>query len=157
MRAPEILAQAAQTLADRGKERDTVEGERSMRRAVELFTGLTGWTMPESKGWLFMIALKLARAERSNNPDHYIDLAGYVALLGEHVLSGGPDDDGWIAWHGDSENGPLEVLPHEKVEVKFREDLSTACGAGPKEGWHWRHAGTGDDVCAYRVIREESK
>jgi hypothetical protein len=92
MRAPEILAQAAQTLADRGKERDTVEGERSMRRAVELFTGLTGWTMPESKGWLFMIALKLARAERSNNPDHYIDLAGYVALLGEHVLSGNDND-----------------------------------------------------------------
>jgi len=85
MKAPEILAQAAQALADRGKERDTEEGERSMGRATEIYGGMTGVYMTEQMGWLFMIALKLARAERSNNPDHYVDLAGYAALLGEHM------------------------------------------------------------------------
>jgi hypothetical protein len=45
--------------------------------------------MTEQMGWLFMIALKLARAERSNNPDHYVDLAGYAALLGEHMTEPG--------------------------------------------------------------------
>ena len=90
MKAPEILAQAAQTLADRGKERDTEEGERSMHRAVEMFGEISGIPITEAQGWKFMIALKLARAERSNNPDHYIDLAGYAALLGEHMTEPKP-------------------------------------------------------------------
>ena len=90
MKAPEILAQAAQTLADRGKERDTEEGERSMRRAVEMFAGMTGWTMVESKGWLFMIALTLADAEKTKNPIHYVYLAMYCALLGEHMTEPKP-------------------------------------------------------------------
>jgi hypothetical protein len=89
MKAPEILAQAAQALADRGKERDTEEGERSMGRAVRIFNGMAGIGITEQMGWLFMIALKLARAERSNNPDHYVDLAGYAALLGEHMTEPG--------------------------------------------------------------------
>jgi hypothetical protein len=88
MKAPEILAQAAQALADRGKERDTEEGERSMGRAVRIYSELCSG-MTERQGWLFMIALKLARAERSNNPDHYVDLAGYAALLGEHMTEPG--------------------------------------------------------------------
>jgi len=90
MKAPEILAQAAQTLADRGKERDTEEGERSMARAVGMFEEVANRPMTEREGWLFMIALKLARAERSNNPDHYIDLAGYAALLGEYMTEPNP-------------------------------------------------------------------
>ena len=90
MKAPEILAQAAQTLADRGKERDTEEGERSMGRAAAIFVEIANRRMTEREGWLFMIALKLARAERSNNPDHYIDLAGYAALLGEHMTESKP-------------------------------------------------------------------
>jgi len=156
MKAPEILEAALQVHHDRGKERDQ-GNERSMARAVQIFNSLSiSLSLTERQGWLFMIALKLARAERSNNSDHYIDLAGYVALLGEHVLSGN-DDDGWIAWHGDSESGPLNVQAHEIVEVKIREDLLKACGAGPKAGWYWRHAGTGDDVCAYRIVREESE
>lgn len=85
MKAPEILEQAYKTLEERGKERDTQEGERSMRRAAEIYSAMADEQMVQREGWLFMIALKLARAERSDNPDHYIDLAGYCALLGEHM------------------------------------------------------------------------
>ena len=90
MKAPEILEAALQVHHDRGKERDTEEGERSMARAVQLYESLTNMGMTEGMGWMFMVALKLARAERSNNPDHYIDLAGYVALLGEHMTENQP-------------------------------------------------------------------
>jgi len=85
MKAPDILEEAIATLAARGKERDQ-EGERSMARAAEIYNAIDGSAIDERSGWTFMIALKLARAERSNNPDHYIDLCGYIALLGEHVL-----------------------------------------------------------------------
>jgi hypothetical protein len=89
MKAPEILAQAAQTLVDRGKERDQ-DGERSMARTVAVFKGISGLSLSERQGWLFMQALKYARAERSNDPDHYIDLVNYVALLGEHMTEPKP-------------------------------------------------------------------
>lgn len=86
MKATSILSEAINVLRERGKERDQ-EGERSMARAVEIFNEIdTSTHMDEEAGWKFMIALKLARAGRSDNPDHYIDLAGYIALLGEHVL-----------------------------------------------------------------------
>lgn len=91
MSATAFLRTAAETLAERGKARDQA-GERSMVRAVELYNAMTVdamTCMSEEQGWLFMIALKLARAERSHDRDHYIDLIGYSALLAECVDEGG--------------------------------------------------------------------
>jgi len=87
MKATDILEEAIGVLEARGAERDQ-DGERSMQRAVEIYNEMSDMRTPllEMDGWRFMIALKLARAERSDSPDHYIDLAGYIALLGEHVL-----------------------------------------------------------------------
>jgi len=86
VKATEILEEAIGTLEARGAERDQ-DGERSMLRAVEIFNVIDDSVfLDEQAGWAFMVALKLARAERSDNPDHYIDMAGYIALLGEHVL-----------------------------------------------------------------------
>jgi hypothetical protein len=90
MKASAIIKAAANVLDERGAERDQ-EGERSMARAVEIFNVFGamngGMKLTEKEGWIFMICLKMARAERSDNPDHYVDLVGYIALLGEHVLN----------------------------------------------------------------------
>lgn len=82
--APDILRQAAQTIDDRAAERD-LERERSMGRAVAAFNAATGHELNERDGWLFMVALKMARActNDTGNPDDYVDGAAYFALAGE--------------------------------------------------------------------------
>lgn len=81
--APEILAAAAQCISDRAATRD-LPAERSMARNVRAFNVLTGHTLTERDGWLFMVTLKAARATAgSHNPDDYIDGAAYFALAGE--------------------------------------------------------------------------
>lgn len=85
--APKILEESKSTLTQRGVDYDSKGGERSMAHAVEIFTTVTGIKMSERDGWLFMIALKLAR-ERQGKPklDTYVDLGGYSGLLGECAL-----------------------------------------------------------------------
>lgn len=84
MNAPDILTRAAQHIADRAASRDQPQGERSMARAVGAFNALTGHTLSERDGWLFMVALKAARATAgAHNPDDYEDGAAYFALAGE--------------------------------------------------------------------------
>lgn len=84
--APDILRQAAQTIDDRAAERDQ-EQERSMGRTVISFNALTGHQLSERDGWLFMAALKMARActTDTGNPDDYVDGAAYFALAGESI------------------------------------------------------------------------
>lgn len=85
-KAPEIISAALAHIAERAVLRDTPTGERSMARTVAAFNALTGRNLTESEGWLFMIALKLARATAGGfNPDDYEDLCGYVGLLAECV------------------------------------------------------------------------
>ena len=81
--APEILAAAAQCISDRAATRD-LPAERSMARTVAAFNALTGHALTERDGWLFMVALKAARATAgSHNADDYTDGAAYFALAGE--------------------------------------------------------------------------
>lgn len=93
MKPERILKEAALTLQQRGVERDTPNGERSMQRAVEIFRAITDIDLTERQGWTFMLALKMARMTRGKpNPDHFVDLAGYAALLGECALEGRFDE-----------------------------------------------------------------
>ena len=55
-----ILKEASECINDRAQERDNVQ-ERSMRRCVDGFNGLTGHELTEEQGWLFMATLKMAR------------------------------------------------------------------------------------------------
>lgn len=78
--APSILRTAAQTISARAASRD-LAAERSMRRAVSAFNTLTGQSLSETQGWLFMAVLKLARATAGkHNNDDLLDAAAYVAL-----------------------------------------------------------------------------
>lgn len=84
IKANQILTQAAATVAQRGTERDQADGERSMRRTVLAFNALTGRDLSEVEGWLFMVALKAARATAGGHKlDDYLDGAAYFALAGE--------------------------------------------------------------------------
>lgn len=88
MSAPDILQAGVQCMADRAKQRDHADGERSISRAVHMFNALRGQYGPraitEREGWVFMALLKLSRAEGgAHNIDDYIDAAAYMALAGE--------------------------------------------------------------------------
>lgn len=91
-----ILHTAAQTIAQRGQERDTGDGkERTMSAAVAAFNALEGTALTERQGWAFMKILKAARAAATArngryNADDYVDGAAYTALEAEAARKGRP-------------------------------------------------------------------
>lgn len=93
MKAPEILDAAREAIASRAVERDQPDGERTAARAVRIFNAITGRedasALNELEGWLFMIALKLARSQQGTfKLDDYVDGAAYFGLAGECAMSG---------------------------------------------------------------------
>ena len=89
----ELLRTAAQTIAERGRMRDTHAGhdapaERSMAATVAAFNALEGTRLSEAQGWRFMQVLNVARAaacERNgaHNAGDYANGAAYAALANE--------------------------------------------------------------------------
>lgn len=90
MRASDVLIEAADTIAQRGKDYDTgnaKHGERSMARAVAIFNAATGQDLSEHDGWMFMVALKAARIYANPKKlDSYVDGAAYFGLAAESVI-----------------------------------------------------------------------
>lgn len=87
-----VLHSAADTILQRGQERDTSQDgqqqERSMAATVAAFNAIEGTALTERQGWAFMQFLKLARAANTArngrfNPDDYLDGAAYAALGAE--------------------------------------------------------------------------
>lgn len=82
--AHQILTSAAGHLEDRAVTYDQPQGERSMGKTVTAFNALTGHSLTEEQGWLFMVVLKAARSQQGGyKADNYEDLAAYGGLLGE--------------------------------------------------------------------------
>jgi hypothetical protein len=80
--ASDILRTSADTIESRGKLRDSGQ-ERSMARTVKAFNAITGLTLTETQGWVFMAVLKLSRESSGHDPDNFVDGAAYMALAGE--------------------------------------------------------------------------
>lgn len=82
-----LINTALDTMAQRGKQYDVDSGtnERSMARIVAAYNAIADADMSEAQGHLFMIVLKLVRAElsRGYDADHYIDGINYLAMYGE--------------------------------------------------------------------------
>jgi len=79
-----FLKEALDTINSRASQRDSPQGERAMKATVGIFNAWTGNQITEEQGWQFMLALKMARMTQGNyNPDDYVDLIGYSALLAE--------------------------------------------------------------------------
>ena len=84
-KAAELLGRAAKLMHERGQTYDKPEGERSMGRAVAAFNTVTGHTLKESEGWLFMALLKAVRGftREAYHADSFEDLIAYAALCAE--------------------------------------------------------------------------
>lgn len=80
----EILKACVEVQAERGKSRDSADGERSMKRTVDMFNACFGTSLTETQGWQFMVCLKMARSVHGEfNIDDFIDGTSYFALAGE--------------------------------------------------------------------------
>lgn len=90
MKANEIVAEAGKCLVQRGVDYDDDQnGERSMAHAVSIFRAITGSELTVAEGWILMMCVKLARLQQTHiKLDSYVDLAAYVALLGEERTHG---------------------------------------------------------------------
>ena len=84
MKADHFLSQQLQIIQERGKERDSDGGERSMAATVNAFNAMFGHSITEEQGWQFMVLLKMARSKGGKfRADDYSDQSGYSALAGE--------------------------------------------------------------------------
>ena len=87
IKAGEILKESIKILAERGKKYDKTgnNSERNMQRIVDMFNAATGHNLSEAQGNIFMVCLKVVRAETStcHDNDHYVDGVNYFAMAGE--------------------------------------------------------------------------
>jgi hypothetical protein len=83
--APGMLTKAAELMAERGKEYDQDQGERSMGRAVAAFNAITGHELTEPQGWLLLQVLKDVRlfTKPGYHQDSAEDCIAYAALKAE--------------------------------------------------------------------------
>ena len=107
MKAEQFLRNGADVLAERGKEYDKPEGERSMARTVAAFNAITGKDLTEAEGWAFMALLKMVR--QWQNPGRYhedsaIDGVNYSALMAEAL------SEQVVASDGVKRDIPKEIL-----------------------------------------------
>jgi len=85
--AANILTAALGHMRDRAATYDKPEGERSMGATVDAFLAVTGVSMTEEQGWLFMALLKAVRSQQgAYRSDSYEDGAAYFALAGEAAV-----------------------------------------------------------------------
>ncbi len=83
--APALLSRAAEHMAERAKQYDKPDGERSMGRAVQAFNAITGRDLSEPEGWLLMQVLKDVRLFQRDgyHADSAEDCIAYAALKAE--------------------------------------------------------------------------
>lgn len=145
MKAPEILTRSAEIMAERAKQYDSPQGERSMGKAVAAFNAVTGQYLSEANGWLLMALLKMVRDNTTTEPheDSINDLVAYGALYGEARLSTESD---WIEWGGGVCPVELDMI----VEYKLRSDLRNTRVA---RYLFWIHDGGENDIIAYRIVK----
>ena len=158
MKAPEILKRSAEIMAERAKQYDSPQGERSMGKAVAAFNAITGQSLSEANGWLLMALLKMVRDNTTEDPheDSIHDLVAYAGLYGEARLSGlkGRDasesasktDGEWITHDGGAPNIPVDCY----VEYKMRGGAKSRCTASSMS---WEHHNNTFDIIAYRIVK----
>jgi Domain of unknown function (DUF6378) len=84
--AQNYLQCATHTIGERGKQYDPSQTqERSMSKIVVAFNVITGLSLTEQQGWLFMQLLKIVRLNNSPkfHEDSAIDSIAYAALAAE--------------------------------------------------------------------------
>lgn len=87
--AENFLHQAAELMAERGKQYDQPGGERSMGKAVAALNAITGRDLTEAEGWLLMSLVKRVRQHSGAgyHQDSAEDAVAYAALEAEALES----------------------------------------------------------------------
>lgn len=84
MKASEFLEAGIRHERDRAATYDKPQGERSIPPVVVAFNALTGHTLSDEEGWLFMMLVKASRSQQGiYSQDSYEDGAMYFGLMGE--------------------------------------------------------------------------
>jgi len=85
--AEAFLHEAAELMAERGKQYDQEGGERSMGKTVKAFNAITGKDLTEPEGWLLMSLLKRVRQHSGAgyHKDSAEDAVAYAALEAESL------------------------------------------------------------------------
>ena len=88
-KAESFLHQAADLMAERGKQYDQPGGERSMGKAVAALNAITGRDLTEAEGWLLMSLVKRVRQHTGAgyHQDSAEDAVAYAALEAEALES----------------------------------------------------------------------
>ena len=161
MKAPEILTRSAEIMAERAKQYDSPQGERSMGKAVAAFNAITGQSLSEANGWLLMALLKMVRDNTTDKPheDSIHDLVAYGALYGEARLANlNQTDSDWIEWGGGEcpvpEGTPVmirlrdggEYGPFPALHLNAESIINASCA-------FWKHDGYMVDIIAYRIVK----
>lgn len=148
MKAPEILTRSAEIMAERAKQYDSPQGERSMGKAVAAFNAVTGQSLSEANGWLLMALLKMVRDNTTQAPheDSLHDLVAYGALYGEARLSTESD---WIEW------GVGGCLLPNGTKVMFRYRNKVEAGPFPANEYMGNLADARHPfyIIAYRIVK----
>lgn len=90
MKSTDFLNEAITTQSQRAQDHgyDSDEGERSAGHVVRIFNAITGRNLTTREGWIFALALKLARNEaQPGGYDTLVDLVSYASLLAEQDVS----------------------------------------------------------------------
>jgi hypothetical protein len=153
MKAPEILTRSAEIMAERAKQYDSPQGERSMGKAVAAFNAVTGQSLSEANGWLLMALLKMVRDNTTDKPheDSINDLVAYGALYGEARLASlNQPESGWIEWGG----GECPLLARTPVMIRLRNGAEHGpFPAIDASSAFWRNDGYMADIIAYRIVK----
>ena len=157
MKSTEFLQAAIDTQAERGKQYDSPEGERSMGRTVQAFNAITGRDLTEAEGWLLLQVLKDVR--QWQNPDKYhhdsaLDGVAYASLKAEALSGYQRPDEGWIVHDGHPRNAPFGT--DQTVLIRFRDGGEDRVSdlADHLHGtlWEWPASSEGPrDIVAYRL------
>lgn len=92
MKAHQFLQAGLDAMQQRAATYDKPEGERSMGATVGAFRAITGHSITEEQGWLFMAILKAVRSQQGNySADSYVDGAAYFGLAGEAACAARAD------------------------------------------------------------------
>lgn len=147
MKAEQFLRQGADVLAERGKEYDKPEGERSMARCVAAFNAITGKDLTEAEGWLLLQTLKDVR--QWQNPGRYhedsaVDCVNYSALKAEAlseqgcILGDGSSDTLNFGEPISQENNPIDKLIFMDIpNWKTAPDWANFAAQDLDGKWHW--------------------
>ena len=136
-----------------------------MKSTVDAFKAITGVTLTEEQGWLFMAVLKAVRSQQGvYSSDSYEDGAAYVGRTSSKgrrdenlgaINKGKNLDTEWKKWYGGDWTGPIGYHEDTMVNVIFRggEKSGDLTDVAMIKDLYWGVDGKDSDIIAYRIVR----